>query len=64
MAANLGWTVALVHDACAAYARNADTGFDGGPAFSPEEIHRAALAQLHGEFAEVLATDALLRRIA
>ncbi|MBI1417498.1 MAG: isochorismatase family protein [Limimaricola sp.] len=63
MAANLGWPVTLVHDACAAFARNADTSFDNGPAFAPEEIHRAALAQLHGEFANVTATDAVLGRI-
>ena len=64
MAANLGWPVALVHDACAAFARNADTSFDTGPAFTPEEIHRAALSHLHGEFAEVVATDAVLSRLA
>ncbi|MFC2967033.1 cysteine hydrolase family protein [Acidimangrovimonas pyrenivorans] len=63
MAANLGFAVTLVHDACAAVARNADAGFDGGPDFSPAEIHRAALSHLHGEFAEVVATDAALRRI-
>lgn len=64
MAANLGWPVALVHDACAAFALNADTSFDGGSSFTPEEIHRAALSHLHGEFAEVVATDTVLSRLA
>ncbi len=63
MAANLGWSVALAHDACAAFARNADVSFDDGPAFTPEDTHRAALAQLHGEFANVVATDAVIGRI-
>ena len=63
MAGNLGWPVSLVHDACAAFARNADVSFDNGPVFAPEESHRAALAQLHGEFATVVSTDAALSRI-
>lgn len=63
MAANLGWPVTLAHDACAAFARNADTSFDNGPGFSPADIHRAALAQLHGEFADVTTTDAAIDRI-
>lgn len=63
MAANLGWPVTLVHDACAAFARNADVSFDNGPGFAPEEIHRAALAQLHAEFATVLGTRAAIDRI-
>jgi len=53
MAANLGFHVDLVADACAAFAVNANTSFDDGPALSAEDIHRAALAQLHGEFATV-----------
>lgn len=60
MAGNLGFRVKLVHDACAAFSRNADTGFDGGPAFTAEETHRAALAHLHGEFADVVSTDAAI----
>lgn len=63
MAANLGWPVTLVHDACAAFARNADVSFDNGPGFAPEDIHRAALAQLHGEFATVVRTEAAIDRI-
>jgi nicotinamidase-related amidase len=63
MAANLGWPVTLAHDACAAFARNANVSFDTGPGFSPEDIHRSALAQLHGEFAKVMTTDAAISRI-
>ena len=58
MAANLGFDVALVADACAAFATNADTSFDDGPALTPDQIHRTALAHLHGEFAAVLTTTA------
>lgn len=60
MAANLGFTVNLVEDACAAFTSNADTSFDEGPAFSAEEIHRTALAHLHGEFARVVSSAALI----
>jgi nicotinamidase-related amidase len=56
MAANLGFEVLLAEDACAAFENNADTSFDGGLAFSAEEIHRAARARLHGEFATVVRT--------
>ncbi|MEM0976425.1 MAG: cysteine hydrolase family protein [Pseudomonadota bacterium] len=60
MAANLGFEVDLVADACAAFAANANTSFDDGRAFSTEDIHRAALAQLHGEFVTVRYTLELL----
>jgi len=60
MAANLGFRVRLVHDACAAFSRNADVSFDDVPAFTPEEIHCAALAHLHGEFADVVSTDPVI----
>ena len=53
MAANLGFNVRLVADACAALTSNADVSFDKGPAMTADEIHRAALAHLHGEFAQV-----------
>lgn len=56
MAANLGFQATLVHDACAAFARNADTSFDGGPGLTPDESHRAALAHLSGEFARIVST--------
>ncbi|MGB0499139.1 MAG: cysteine hydrolase family protein [Rubricella sp.] len=56
MAANFGFAVTLVSDACAAFETNADTGFDDGPALDPETIHRTALAHLNGEFATVVPT--------
>lgn len=61
MAANLGFKVNLAEDACAAFTSNADTSFDDGPALTAEEIHRTALAHLHGEFAEVVKTNTLLQ---
>lgn len=60
MAANLGFAVELAHDACAAFTRNADVGFDGGPAPSAEDSHRAAVYHLHGEFAQAVRTAHLL----
>ena len=58
MAANMGYKVRLVADACAAFTSNADVSFDHGRAMTADEIHRAALAHLHGEFAMVcLSTD-------
>jgi len=60
MAANLGFSVRLAHDACAAFAGNADTSWSGAPAPAPEAIHAAALDHLHGEFAAVLSTGAIL----
>ena len=56
MAANLGYRVRLVSDACATFAR---TGFDG-QRYAADLIHLTALASLHGEFAEVLTSDTLL----
>lgn len=60
MAANLGFAVELAHDACAAFTRNADVSFDGGPAPSADEIHRSAVYHLHGEFADAVTTEALI----
>ncbi len=60
MAANLGFTVTLVHDACAAVALGADTSWRDGGSVSPKFIHQAALDHLNGEFATVLATDDIL----
>jgi len=61
MAANLGFTVRLAHDACAAFAINADTGWDPGrPTMPPEAIHAAAVSHLHGEFCTARATDEIL----
>ena len=50
MAGNLGFSVYCVHDACATFARDGirDEHYDA------ETIHYTALANLHGEFAQVL----------
>jgi nicotinamidase-related amidase len=60
MAANLGFDVTLVHDACATFAGNADSGWRNGPALAAEDIHVSALDQLNGEFARVASTDQVL----
>ncbi|MEM1078906.1 MAG: cysteine hydrolase family protein [Pseudomonadota bacterium] len=60
MAANMGYGVRLIADACAAFVSNADVSFDNGPALSAEEIHRSALAHLHGEFADVCQSAEIL----
>lgn len=60
MAANLGFTVELVHDACAAVAQNADTSWRDGGHTDPKFIHQAALDQLHGEFAQVIGVEDVL----
>jgi nicotinamidase-related amidase len=63
MAANLGFRVRLAHDACAAFARNADSGWRPGLApATPEAIHEAAISHLHGEFAQAVAVAELLGR--
>lgn len=51
MVANLGFAVALAHDACAAVAGNADTSWRSRAPCDPEAIHRAAIDHLSGEFA-------------
>ena len=61
MAANMGYNVRLVADACAAFTSNADVSFDAGRAMSADEIHRSALAHLHGEFAHVCLCAEVLR---
>jgi len=60
MAANLGFSVELAHDACAAFTRNVDTTWREGGKVEPKFIHQAALDQLHGEFARVVSTLDLL----
>ncbi len=59
MAGNLGFRALLAADACAT---NAQTGYDGRP-YDAETVHALALASLHGEFAEVADTDAILRTL-
>lgn len=60
MAANLGFTVELAHDACAAFASNSDTSWRDGGKADPKFIHQAALDHLHGEFAEVVSVEDVL----
>ena len=57
MAGNLGFRTLLAADATAAFAQ---TGYDGRH-FDAQLVHDAALANLHGEFAEVaLSADILV----
>jgi nicotinamidase-related amidase len=59
MAANLGFDVAVVEDATATFER---TGPDGA-IYSADEMHRVALASLHGEFAEVRSSADVLAEV-
>ena len=56
MAGNLGFRTLLAADGCAT---NARTGHDGKP-HDAASVHAMELAALHGEFAEVMDTGALL----
>jgi nicotinamidase-related amidase len=56
MAGNLGFEVYLPNDAIAAFEI---TGPDG-KRYSAQEIHNMSLATLHGEFATVVDSKALL----
>jgi nicotinamidase-related amidase len=56
MAANLGFCAIVPADAAATFDR---IGYDG-KIYSAEEIHRTALASLHGEFATVVDSEVLL----
>jgi len=56
MAGNLGFRTLLAADACATHAR---TGHDGR-LHDPDSVHAMELAALHGEFADVADTAALL----
>lgn len=56
MAANLGFDVTVVEDATATFAR---TGPDGVH-YSADQMHRLALASLHGEFARVRSAEETL----
>lgn len=62
MAANLGFDVTLAHDACAAFAVNADESWRVAPqeVMTPEAIHRAAISHLHGEFVTARAVADIL----
>jgi len=59
MAANLGFEVMIVEDATATFER---TGPDG-VRYPAEQMHRVALASLHGEFAQVRSAREVLARL-
>jgi nicotinamidase-related amidase len=59
MAANLGFDVSVVADATATHER---TGPDG-VRYSADEMHRTALASLHGEFGQVVSARDVLARL-
>ena len=56
MAANLGFGVRLVGDACATFPKT----LPDGRMFDAQIIHDANLASLHNEFAQVVTTDDVL----
>jgi nicotinamidase-related amidase len=56
MAANLGFRVWVADDACATF----DRMTHDGEHLQAQEVHRAALASIHKEFATVARTEALL----
>ena len=56
MAGNLGFTTYVVSDATATFDR---VGPDGG-LYTAEQIHAMALSDLHGEFATVVDTNAVM----
>jgi len=59
MAGNLGFTTYVVSDATAAFARRAL----GGALRSAEDVHSAALSDLHEEFATVIGTEEVLKTV-
>lgn len=59
MAGNLGFLTYLAGDACATFDR---VGPDGVP-YSAAQIHAVSLASLHGEFATVSSTSALIAEL-
>ncbi len=59
MAGNLGYTSFLIADATATF----DKIGPNGKKYTAEMIHEAELASLHGEFATVVETGALIKRL-
>ena len=59
MAGNLGFETWFVGDATATFARSAPDG----TSIDADTMHRAALASLHGEFADVMSTDEAIGRL-
>ena len=58
-AGNLDFTTWVAEDACYTFAK---TDFAGRPR-SAEEVHAMAMANLHGEYATVTSTAAMLERL-
>lgn len=59
MAGNLGFRTIVAADGAATFDR---IGYDGKK-YAADEIHQTTLASLNGEFAEVLETRAILKRV-
>ncbi|MCA0969336.1 cysteine hydrolase [Halobacillus litoralis] len=59
MSGNLGYETYVISDACAAHALKDHQG----DAISPETVHQVSLASLHEEFATVLSTEQLIKKI-
>jgi len=59
MAGNLGFEVTVVDDATATFERMGPDGVR----YSAEQMHRLALASLHGEFAQVQSAHVVLARL-
>jgi nicotinamidase-related amidase len=59
MAGNLGFETWFVADATATFPRTAPDGTD----IDAETMHRAELASLHGEFADVISADEAIARL-
>lgn len=61
MAANLGFNVKLVADACASFTSNADMSWNAGAIeLDAQTVHDTALGHLHGEFGAVVHSAELL----
>jgi nicotinamidase-related amidase len=60
MAANLGFSVTLAHDACAAFTRNADSSWADIAPMTAQQIHDSAVSHLHSEFACARSVDDIL----
>jgi len=59
MAQNLGFETVVVEDATAAFAAEGPEG----RTHTADEVHAVSLANLHGEFATVMSTDAVLSKL-
>jgi isochorismate hydrolase len=59
MAGNLGYDTKLVRDATWTFAQ---AGLDG-ETYSAEQVHRMSLANLAGEFAEIVSAAEVVRRL-